>query len=107
MTTNKDKTIQELKHIIEDLLGGIVDCCEIGRRSEELNENMRRAWTILGNLPKEQKALQEEKPSAEFLEELVKQAKNYGWPGVDTEVSQFVEELYYQAELECPDLNPE
>lgn len=45
-----------------------------------------------------------EVPSKEFLEELVTWAKKYGWSGDYVEIRYFIETLYSDAGLECPDL---
>ena len=45
-------------------------------------------------------------PSKEFLDELVHRAKAYGWSGDYVEIDYFVQSLFDQAGLECPDLEP-
>lgn len=48
-----------------------------------------------------------DKPSKEFLDELVKRAKQYGWSGDYVEIRNFVESLFYDAEFPVPDLEPD
>lgn len=45
-------------------------------------------------------------PSEDFLTELTTRARRYGWSGDYIEVRNFVENLYKQAKLEVPDLEP-
>jgi hypothetical protein len=46
-----------------------------------------------------------DKPTVEFLEELLERAKRYGWSGDYIEVQYFVESLYEDAEIDTSSLD--
>lgn len=45
-----------------------------------------------------------DKPTKEFLDELVRRARRYGWGGDYTEIVSFVYELFDEAGLERPNM---